>query len=48
MGRMGGKTTFIKGIGGKTYWKHRLEDLRIEERIILKWTEIENQQDATV
>jgi len=35
---MGGKTTFIKGFGGKTHGKHRLEDLGIEERIILKWT----------
>jgi len=26
------------GFGGKTYGKHRLEDLGIEERIILKWT----------
>jgi len=38
VGGMGAKTTFIKGVGGKTYWKHRLEDLHIEERIILKWT----------
>jgi hypothetical protein len=37
-GTYGGKTTFIKGFGGNTYGKHRLEDLRIEERIILKWT----------
>jgi hypothetical protein len=36
-GRMGGKTTFIKGFGGKTYGKHCLKDLSIEEIIILKW-----------
>jgi hypothetical protein len=35
-GTYGGKTTFIKGFGGKTYRKHRLEDLGIGERIILK------------
>jgi hypothetical protein len=36
-GTYGGKTTFIEGFGGKAHGKHRLEDLGIEERIILKW-----------
>ena len=34
----GERKKFIKGFGGKTYGKHRLEDLSIKERIILKRT----------
>ena len=38
VGSMGGKKTFIKGFGEKTYGKHRLDDLGIDGRIILKLT----------